>query len=94
MKRAMVCALAVGLAGTAVVARAEGGDCCKAAGAACCAGEEGKVCLNADGISVAEIAKRLSDAFGTEVRVQGPAFEKLTLKLCAPAVPARRAKSV
>lgn len=84
MKRAMVCALAAGLAGTAVGARAESGDCCKAAGAACCAGGEGKICLNADGISVAELAKRLFDAFGTEVRVQGPSFEKLTLKVCAP----------
>jgi hypothetical protein len=84
MKKAMVCALALGLAGTAVGARAESGDCCKASGAACCSGGDGKVCLNADGMTVAELARRLSDAIGTEVRVQGPSFEKLTLKLCAP----------
>jgi hypothetical protein len=80
----MVCALALGLSGAAVGARAEGGDCCKASGAGCCSSGDGKVCLKADGITVAELAQRLSDALGTEVRVQGPAFEKLTLTICAP----------
>src|SRR5689334_3982209 len=84
MKQVIVCALALGLAGTAVGARAETAGCCKAEGATCCSGGDGKVCLKADGITVAELARRLSDAIGTEVRVQGPAFEKLTLKVCAP----------
>jgi hypothetical protein len=89
MKRAMVCVLTLGLAGTAVGARAESSDCItrcagtRAADAACCSGGAGKVCLSADGITVAEVARRLSDAIGVEVRVQGPAFEKLTLKVCA-----------
>ena len=87
MKRVMVCALALGLAGTAAGVRAESGDCCKAAGAnaaGCCVAGEGKICLDADGMTVAEVARKLSEAIGAEVRVQGPSFEKLTLKLCAP----------
>jgi hypothetical protein len=84
MKRAMVGALALGLVGTAAGARADSSNCSKPSGTACCAAGGGKICVDADGITVAEVARRLTDAIGTEVRVQGPAFEKLTLKVCAP----------
>jgi hypothetical protein len=88
MKRVITCALALGIAGAAGAARAEGGDCCRSApgnAAACCATGEAKgtICLEATGVSAAELASRLSKALGTDVRVQGPSFATVSVKLCA-----------
>lgn len=84
MKMVIACALALGMAATTASARAGSPDCCKgnAGCAASCSANE-MVCLDADGITVAELAHQLSEKMGVEIRVQGPGFEKLKLKVCA-----------
>ncbi len=86
MKTAIACALALGMAGAAAGVRADG-DCCRGAAgkAACCSTgtTTEAICLDANKISAAELAKRLSQAIGAEVRVQGPAYGEVNVKLCA-----------
>ena len=87
MKTAMACSLALGLAAATIGAGADGLDCCKGPGARAAAGcpaGDCKICLDTNGMTVAEMARRLSEEIGVEVRVQGPSFETLKLKLCAP----------
>ena len=87
MKTAMACSLALGLTAATLGAGADGLDCCKGPGARAAAGcpaGDCKICLDTNGMTVAELARRLSEKIGVEVRVQGPSFETLKLKLCAP----------
>src|SRR5438876_214674 len=87
MKTSMACSLALGLAAATIGAGADGRDCCKGPGARAAAGcpaGDCKICLDTNGMTVAELARRLSEKIGVEVRVQGPSFETLKLKLCAP----------
>lgn len=98
MKRLMVCALAAGMAGATVGARADGTDCCRPPatnGAACCpAGQTGgKICLEVKDGTAVELAKQMSEVIGCEVRLQGPGFERITLKLCAPTPEAAMAQA-
>jgi hypothetical protein len=88
MKTAIAGALALGVVAAAGGAQAGGLDCCRRPAekaAACCpAGpSDSKICLDLQDLSAAEAAKRLSQAIGAEVRVQGAA-PNVSLKLCAP----------
>jgi hypothetical protein len=85
MKTAMACGLALALVATVTGARADSPDCCKGAGAGTsgCTAAGCKICVDANGMTVAALAKQLSEKIGVEVRVQGPGFETLKLKLCA-----------
>jgi hypothetical protein len=87
MKTAIAGALALGVVAAAGGVQAEGLECCRrpAEKAACCAAgpSDGKVCLDLQDVPAGELASRLSQALGAEVRVQG-VTTGVSLKLCAP----------